>query len=159
MNSYKIKDTQGIIRKAYKHISSVSYVIFGAAVGILPRFIVCPWTPENGFMPCWETAKLMSLFGMVFVFAGVFKTLIKRSGIKTWVDVSVMATALVGILVPAKIAVGCMNMGMACHTVAFPVIYCLMFCIGITAFIGSIGNIFCNYHSKTPQQLDLVQKY
>lgn len=138
MNGYEIKDAKGITGKAYKQISSVLYVIFGAVVGIFPRFIVCPWTPENGFMSCWETAKIMSLFGIAFVFAGVIKSLIKRPGIKIGIDVSVMVTALVGIFVPAKIAVGCMNVGMACHTVAFPVIYGLMFCIGIMAFIGII---------------------
>ena len=135
MKKYSIKDTGGNIKRVRKYISPALYILFGAAAGILPRYLVCSWTSEKGFMQCWETAKIMSLLGIIFVFAGVIKLLAKKSGIKTGIDISVMITALLGILVPAKLVGGCLNMGMSCHTVAFPFIYALMICIEGIAFI------------------------
>ena len=92
-------------------------------------------------MQCWETAKIMSLVGIVFVLIGGLMFFVKNLKVKTSLDISAAAVSAVGFFIPAKLVGGCMDAGMACHTTAFPIIYGLLICM-LCAALASIGKDF-----------------
>ena len=107
-------------------IMGAFYCVIGLAVALLPSQLVCPWTPEHGFMRCWDTAQAMTLIGGILAVAGMVMFLFKQLAVKIAVHSISLLTQLTGILIPAKIIGGCMVPTMRCHTIGFPFIYCTL---------------------------------
>lgn len=137
------------VSKLYEKMRSAVYCMLGALAACVPAFTVCPWTPEKGYMICWETAKGMMGIGSVLVFAGICLLFVCKPMIKFLLHSASLVAEIVGILLPLTIFGGCRDLSMSCHTTAYPFIYVVMTISIIISLYGLIASILSYKRTAT----------
>lgn len=146
------------VTKLYEKVRSVIYCVLGALAACVPAFTVCPWTPEKGYMICWETAKGMMGIGSVLFFAGILLLFVRKPILKILLHGVSLVSETVGILLPLTIFGGCRDLGMSCHTTAYPFIYVIMTISIIISVYGIIASILTYKSAERKHMAVLVNQ-
>ncbi len=112
------------------------YMAAGLLLCLLPKFTTCSIFADAGYMPCWETAKILTIPGVIILLIGFASQFAKRSGWKITEHTGAAVTAWVSALIPAHFVCGCQSAEMMCHTVGFPMVYAIAAITGLAALVG-----------------------
>ena len=114
-----------------RKIAGFYYPISGVLLAIVSIFLTCPVSGQGPYMKCWYTAHVEIAVGVVIILLGLTLHMKKWRPNEVMCHILQIATAILGILLPARIIGGCVEIGMICHQVGFPCLYiiCSIHCL------------------------------
>ena len=124
-----------------QNIISVYYIAIGFMLAVLPKFTTCSIFAHAGFMPCWESAKLLTITGGAVMLLGMVFRFQKKAGFKVATHAVTMGMAYMSAMIPAILVGGCADPHMFCHTAGFPMVYVMSAVLGLVAAASLCGTV------------------